>query len=87
VTVYDLFDEEQTRCRRSDLTCNGTKICEFFDRSLLDGYIRYEANDEDMRSIFSSELNANEREFRAPDAIMARQVFSRINNLLIRHLI
>lgn len=72
VTVYQLFGEDKTRCRRLDLTCNGTKLCEFFDRDLLKGYVRYKANDDDMRNIFMSELEANEQEFRAPDAIMAR---------------
>ena len=72
VTVYDLFGKEQTQCCCSDLACNGIKICKFFNQSLLDGYIHYEANDEDMWSIFSSELNADECEFHAPDAIMAR---------------
>ena len=40
----------------------------FFDCSLLEGYLCYKATEKDMRSIFSSELNANKREFHTPDA-------------------
>jgi hypothetical protein len=30
VNIYKLFGKDETWCHHSDLTCNGTKICEFF---------------------------------------------------------
>ena len=49
--------------RRSVHICQGGKCCEFFDETLLDGYVRTDPHDMSVtRAIFAEEQKQNEQD-------------------------
>jgi hypothetical protein len=71
VNIFNLFGEDQTRCRKALLSCKGVKICEFFDSELLKGVERY-APDESIFKITNRRLDQNADDEDSMDAQLAR---------------
>ena len=61
-----------TLCRRAHLKCKGVNVCEFFDSTLFSGCERYEPDEDDMRTLWNHELEANEREAGSIHGILSR---------------
>ena len=75
--MYGFVDDPavSTHCRHAQLQCNGIKVCEYFDHSLLENCERYEPDPEGMKELWNHELDANARESNSVVNILTRYVF------------
>ncbi|KAJ6509672.1 hypothetical protein DFH09DRAFT_1100727 [Mycena vulgaris] len=62
---------EQFKCRRHTLTCNGIDKCQFLDPELFVGLERFGADKNAMRELWNHELDQNEAEAASPSGIIA----------------
>ncbi|KAJ7337368.1 hypothetical protein DFH08DRAFT_252732 [Mycena albidolilacea] len=78
VWVY-AFSEERVRARRAQLQCKGIYVCEFVSEELFGDCERFEPDEQAMRDLWNHELDANDCEAAAPEAILSR-FYTRVIN-------
>ncbi|KAF6745682.1 hypothetical protein DFP72DRAFT_973986 [Ephemerocybe angulata] len=73
--LYNLFPDDpdhSVQCRRCDLSCQGVKVCEHFDKSLFENCVRYKRDDGEVRDLWEKELEMNAIEASSVEAVIVR---------------